>query len=95
MTILILERVSPSLRGDLSRWLLEVQSGVFVGKVNEVVREALWERAMRRVEDGSALLLWRTNSEQGFEVRSWQPKRYVLFCHEGVWLVRRPSGEET
>lgn len=38
VTILILERVSPSLRGLLSRWLMEVQARVFVRNVNEVVR---------------------------------------------------------
>ena len=61
MTIMIMECVSPSLRGDLSRWLIEIQAGVFVGKINEVVREALWERAVKRAEDGSVLLIWRTN----------------------------------
>lgn len=40
VTILILERVSPSLRGHLSRWLIELQARIFVGKVNKVVQEA-------------------------------------------------------
>lgn len=91
MTILILERVSPSLRGDLSRWLVEVQAGVFVGRVSEVVREALWERATGRIDEGAVLLLWRTNGEQGFDLRAWQPKQYVPVNVEGVWLTLRPA----
>lgn len=91
MTVLILERVSPSLRGDLSRWLIEVQAGVFVGKINEVVREALWERATDRADEGTVLLLWRMNNEQGFELRSWQPKQYVPINVEGIWLTLRQS----
>ncbi|MGB3618207.1 MAG: type I-E CRISPR-associated endoribonuclease Cas2e [Catalinimonas sp.] len=93
MTILILERVTPSLRGDLSRWLIEIQAGVFVGRVNELVREALWERATGRADDGSVVLVWRANNEQGFELRTWQPKRYVPVNVEGIWLTRRPTAE--
>ena len=93
MTVLIVERVSPSLRGDLGRWLIEVQAGVFVGRVNEIVREALWERATNRADDGTVLLLWRTNNEQGFDMRTWQPKQYVPINIEGIWLTIRPSGE--
>ena len=33
MTVLILERVPASLRGQLTRWMLEVKAGVFVGNI--------------------------------------------------------------
>jgi len=93
MTVMILERVSPSLRGDLSRWLIEVQAGVFAGKISDLVREALWERAVKRAEEGSVLMLWRMNSEQGFDMRSHQPKNYIPVNHEGIWLMLRENGE--
>lgn len=93
MMVLIVERVSPSLRGDLGRWLIEVQAGVFVGRVTEVVREALWERATNRVDEGTAIMLWRTNNEQGFDLRSWCPKQYVPVNLEGVWLTLRNTEE--
>ncbi|WP_338874723.1 type I-E CRISPR-associated endoribonuclease Cas2e [Spirosoma sp. SC4-14] len=90
MMVLIVERVSPSLRGDLGRWLIEVQAGVFVGRVSELVREALWERATNRVDEGTVTMLWRTNNEQGFDMRTWQPKQYVPINIEGIWLTLRP-----
>ncbi|MBA3516457.1 MAG: type I-E CRISPR-associated endoribonuclease Cas2, partial [Rhizobiales bacterium] len=31
MVVMMLERVSPSLRGELTRWLIEPKTGVFVG----------------------------------------------------------------
>ena len=93
MTILILERVSPTLRGDLGRWLIEIQAGVFVGRVNELIREALWERATGRADDGTVLMVWRTNSEQGFDLRAWQPKNYLPINLEGIWLTRRPASD--
>lgn len=95
MTILLVECVSSSLRGDLSRWLVELQAGVFVGRVSEVVREALWERATNRSGDGTVLLLWRTNNEQGFDMRSWHPKQYVPINVEGLWLTCHPTPTHT
>ncbi len=43
MIVLILEKVPTSLRGELTRWLLELKAGVFVGKVSAMVRDRLWE----------------------------------------------------
>lgn len=91
MTVLIVERVSPTLRGDLGRWLIEIQAGVFVGRVNEVVREAFWDRATNRADDGTVLMLWRMNNEQGFDLRAWQPKQFVPVNMEGIWLTLRPA----
>jgi CRISPR-associated protein Cas2 len=31
----------PKLRGDLSKWLLEINTGVYVGQVSARVRDAL------------------------------------------------------
>ncbi len=90
MTILILERVSPSLRGDLSRWLIEIQAGVFVGRVNEMVRQALWKRVADRADQGTVLMVWRANNEQGFDLQSWQPKEYIPVNMDGIWLTLRP-----
>lgn len=88
MTILILERVAPSVRGDLSRWLVEIKTGVFVGRVSKLVREALWDRCLKRAEDGTAILIWRANNEQGFDLRYYQPKGRVPVQMEGVWLAQ-------
>lgn len=89
MMVLIVERVSPTLRGDLGRWLIEVQAGVFVGRVSELVREALWERATGRANDGTVTMLWRASNEQGFDLLTWQPKQYVPINLDGLWLTLR------
>ena len=39
MLVMILEKVPPSLRGELSRWTIEPKTGIFVGKVSAMVRE--------------------------------------------------------
>ena len=52
MVIMLLERVSPGLRGELTRWLLELKAGVFVGRVSAMVRERLWARACEAMGEG-------------------------------------------
>ena len=47
MVILILECVPSSLRGELTRWMLELKAGVFVGTMSAMVRDRLWELASR------------------------------------------------
>ena len=34
MVVFILQRVSPSLRGELTRWLVQPHTGVYVGTVS-------------------------------------------------------------
>ena len=47
MIVMILEKVSVGLRGELSRWLIEPRTGVFVGQVS--ARKA-WGAASDLVE---------------------------------------------
>ncbi len=43
MVVIILESVPTSVRGELTRWLLELHAGVFVGNISAMVRDKLWE----------------------------------------------------
>lgn len=90
MTVFILERVSPSVRGDLTRWLLELRSGVFVGRLPAGVRDKLWERVCANIEDGGAILAHAADTEQGFAVRLWGDPSRQLVDFEGLLLVRVP-----
>ena len=69
MLVMTLERVSSSMRGDLTRWLIEVHEGVYVGKVSAIVRDLLWEKAVKSKKDGRCTQAWSANSELGFEFR--------------------------
>ncbi len=91
MIVLILEKVSASLRGELSRWLLEPKSGVFVGRVSALVRDKLWQKCVESIgPDSGGLLVHRDDGEQGFVVRTaGDPSRDIVGC-EGIQLVRVP-----
>ncbi|MGE3801158.1 MAG: type I-E CRISPR-associated endoribonuclease Cas2e [Candidatus Kapaibacterium sp.] len=90
MTVMILERVTPSLRGELSRWLIELKAGIFVGRVSGMVRDRLWQRCLDRIADGTLYQIWRTNNEQGFDIRWHNATERIPFNAEGIWLIMRP-----
>ena len=85
---MVLERVLPSLRGELSRWLIEPQAGVFVGDVSAQVRERLWSKCQARLRGGAMIQLWSANNEQGFAVRTLGLTDRDVVDYEGLALVR-------
>ncbi len=89
MTVMILERVSPSLRGELTRWMLEPKAGVFVGTISALVREKLWLKVCSSVGDGACMILWRTNTEQGFKIDFWGNTSRHVHDWEGLQLITR------
>ena len=93
MVIILLERVSPSLRGDLTKWLLELKAGIFVGRVSAIVRERLWSRACRGIGEGGCILVHSTDNEQGFEVRFCGSPGRTIRDFEGIQLVEQPLSQ--
>jgi CRISPR-associated protein Cas2 len=88
MVVLVVERVPPGLRGELTRWLLEAQAGVFVGKVSALVRDKLWEHACARMGGGAGLLIYPADTEQGFAVRFWGKTTRTIDDFDGLTLFR-------
>jgi CRISPR-associated protein Cas2 len=88
MVVFIVENVSTSLRGELSRWLFEIKAGVFTGKVSALVRDELWQYVSEKLGKGSALLLYSTNNEQGFSAKILGNRTRTLEDIEGVLLVK-------
>lgn len=91
MTVLILERVPASLRGELSRWMIEPRTGVFVGKVSALVRDRLWDKARSGAKTGAGMLLYSSPTEQGFVARSFGETARDLIEWEGLTLVFTPK----
>ena len=84
---MILEKVPAALRGELTRWLVEVKSGVYVGHVTALVRDKLWEKCSNGRKQGIVFQAWSTNNEQHFSMRlAGSPDRLVKDW-EGLLLV--------
>lgn len=88
MTVLVLERVPTSLRGELTRWMLEVRAGVFVGRLSALVRDKLWAYVCDGMKGGAGTLIYSSDAEQGFSLRFMGETSRSLVDFEGLWLVR-------
>lgn len=90
---MILECVPTSLRGELTRWMLEPKAGVFIGTLSAMVRDRLWYKACQRVRDGGCMLIYKTNTEQGFAIQLYGPFKRQVQDFEGLSLIRVPVNQ--
>ena len=88
MTELVMENVSPSLRGECTRWLLEIKAGVFLGTISAAVRERLWALVQERSEGGDCLIAYSANNEQGFCMEIWGNPRRTIVDFDGLQLIK-------
>ena len=88
MVVITLSNCPPRLRGDLTKWLIEIDTCVFVGNLSARVRDALWNRICENIKNGRASMAYGTNNEQKLDFRihntSWEPVDY-----DGIKLVRK------
>jgi CRISPR-associated endoribonuclease Cas2, subtype I-E/ECOLI len=94
VTIVVLTRCPTGLRGFLTRWLMEISPGVFIGGPSARIREALWVEVQQYADTGRALLAYTTNNEQGFTFETHDHKWHPV-DHEGLTLIRRPKDAPT
>lgn len=80
----------PALRGDLSRWLLEIDTGVYVGKVSQRVREELWTRVVKHLKTGRAVMVFSARNEQKMDFKIHNA-RFEPIDFDGLKLMLRPS----
>jgi len=89
MVILVVSRVPVSLRGRLSRWLVQMKPGVFVGTLSHRVRSRLWDSTCRSLRSGWAVLLYPAKTEQGFSIQTHGDGPVVMEDFEGLWLAKK------
>ncbi|MDX2064750.1 MAG: type I-E CRISPR-associated endoribonuclease Cas2e [Fimbriimonadaceae bacterium] len=89
MVVLIVTAVKPGLRGELTRWMIEPQAGVFVGNLTARIRDKLWDKVEREVTTGSAVLIYSARTEQGFAVRAHGDRKRVPVDFDGLTLIQR------
>lgn len=88
MVVITLELVPPRLRGALTRWLTEVATGVYVGRVSTLVRDLLWEEVVEEAgAKGRVVMVYRTNNEQGYAIRMEGDSKRKIVELDGLQLV--------
>lgn len=94
MIVMILEKVPTSLRGELTRWLLEPKTGVFVGHVSARVRDKLWDKCSQAKHIGGVTQIWSTNNEQRFKMRMLGDTQREVVDFDGLQLIRIPTDQD-
>ncbi len=89
MTVIVLIAAPEGLRGHLTRWLVEVNAGVFVGNPSRRIRDRLWETLATRIGDGQAILVEPASNEQGWAVRTAGRDRWRPVDYDGLLLSAR------
>ena len=87
MLVIVLENAPPRLRGRLAIGLLEVRAGVYVGNYSPKVRQTIWGQVEEGIEDGNAVMVWRSNNESGFDFETLGANRRIPAEINGVRLV--------
>ncbi|OUN89446.1 MULTISPECIES: type I-E CRISPR-associated endoribonuclease Cas2e [Enorma] len=93
MVVMVLTACPTGVRGDLTRWLLEIAPGVFVGRLSARVRTRLWLRVCSLMKSGRAIMVYSARNEQHLEFEVFQPDWKPVDC-DGVRLIKRPAGTD-
>ena len=90
LTVITMTNCPLSLRGDLTKWMQEIGSGVYVGNFNSRVREELWKRIEDSVGNGAVTMSFSSRNEIGYDFKTIHSHREVVYS-DGLPLVRIPT----
>lgn len=90
MVVISVSNCPLQLRGDLTKWMQEIDIGVYVGKMSARVREKIWDRICGNIKTGKAIMVYSANNEQGYIILThnteWQSKDY-----DGLAVMFKPE----
>lgn len=89
MTVIVLVAAPDGLRGHLTRWMVEVSAGIFVGNPSKRIRDRIWTLLANRIGDGQAILVEPATNEQGWALRTAGKDRWYPIDFDGLILSAR------
>ncbi|MBB5775743.1 type I-E CRISPR-associated endoribonuclease Cas2e [Nonomuraea angiospora] len=89
MTVIVLVAAPEGLRGHLTRWMVEVSAGMFVGNPSKRIRDRIWTLLANRIGDGQAILVEPASNEQGWALRTAGKDRWYPVDFDGLILSAR------
>lgn len=89
-TVVVLIAAPEGLRGHLTRWMIEVAAGVYVGNPSARIRDGLWTTLTERIGDGQAVMIEPAANEQHWAVRTAGRDRWRPVDYDGLMLIARP-----
>ena len=91
----ITENVPSSLKGELTKWMLQLKSGVFIGTLSSLVGEKLWKKIQEKQGKGGAIWVKTTNSEQRFEISISGMTNRSISNFDGLQLITYPNKKKS
>lgn len=86
MVVVVLENAPPRLRGRLRLWLIEMQTGVYVGSGGGALRTLVWTEIERGIGAGRAMMVWRVPTAAGFDLQAIGLGQDVWLDFDGIRL---------
>lgn len=88
MVVVQLENAPNKLRGTLTAWCLEIRAGLYVGKMSARIRDSIWSMVTGvHNAEFSAVMLFSSNNEQGFSMRTFGKNRRTVVPDDGLELI--------
>ena len=88
MIVLVLEHVSEKVKGECTKYLLEIKPGVFLGNVTAQVRKLLWDMICYEFDVGGAMVAYSTNNEQGYNIEFSGDTTRKVVDMDGIQLIQ-------
>lgn len=88
MVVILMDNATEKLRGEVTKWLLEVKPGVFIGNISAAVRERIWSKIQNGNEQTGGLLVYNYANEQGFRIEMCGDPRRSVIDIDGIQLIR-------
>jgi len=93
MTVILVKKIPPAVKGVLSRWMIEVQPGIFVGTLSARTRSMLWEYLCQEVDTqtGFCHLIHKSNNAQGYIISVHGKAPKLLEDFDGIEFFIKPT----
>ena len=89
MIIFICYNASDRIRGELTRFLYEIDSGVYIGNISALVRDLLYEKIESlsvNIPNYRMIMIYPAKNENGFSYKYLGSSNYSLKDYDGLVL---------
>lgn len=90
MTVITMTNTPLKIRGDLTKWMQEISTGVYIGNFNSRVREQLWKRVTESIGSGQVTMSYSSRNELGYDFETFRTNRMNI-DYDGIPLVLSPG----
>ena len=78
--------VPDHLRGYVTRFLQQTDSGLYVGKLSPRVADQMWERLVDAADEGSVVMVCSARCDSGFVIKMHQVADSKIIDFDGLGL---------